>query len=113
MKKLWFKIYLYFLMKWWRSKRGVALVHAVWFKYKNSPMFEERVKVFGREGAAQSFTYEEFKLLELLLKRDKIFMFTLIFRPDIILEKYANKDRYLKKFINLSGKKEINSNRVN
>lgn len=104
-KKLWSKFYLYILKKCWRSKRGVALLNAVWYKYKNSPMFKERAEYFGREGAAQMLSYVEFKLLQHLLTRDSEFMFILIFKPSILLKKYVNEDRYLKKFINLNGQR--------
>ena len=99
MNKIRFIILKFLLETFWKSKRGIALTHLAFDKYKNSILFEERLKHFGSFEAAKMLSYNEYKHFINKVRSNKKTMFTIFIRPDTILNKYLSKDEHLKKCV--------------
>ena len=90
------------LKRFWKSKKGIALVHKVFDTYKNSYLFTERCRYFGSIESAKMFSMEEFNHFKNKVMNDKESLFTIMREPDKIIDELIDKDTVLKGHVKLS-----------
>ena len=76
-----------FIKIFWRSIWGKALSFSIWDSYKKSILFEERTKYFGTYGAAELFSFNEFKYFQTKLLKDRYFKTAWLIFPYIIFDR--------------------------
>ena len=94
-------MYRFYIKLKWSSRQGMALALKTFDFYRNSPLFEERMKHFGSVGAAKMFSWDEFWFCKNMVLRDKKLKFTILFFPGRIIRECSEKDEYIRGYIDL------------
>jgi hypothetical protein len=92
------KILVWLLDLYYRTPWGMAAIHWTWTKYKQSHLYDLRVKDCGHNEAARLLTYKEWKRFNREVYKDKKFWFNVLPWP-FDLEKLYEEDAAYKVLI--------------
>lgn len=78
------------------SPWGRAIMHEVWHRYKQTGIYTERVKYFGRIEAAKMFSMSEYRWFKFKCYKDEKFVNRWLYNPWGIITELRDEDSYLK-----------------
>lgn len=103
MNNILFSILNFFIRTFWKSKWGLAITLSTWEEYRNSPLFEERMKYFGSIEAAKLFSWSEFKFFKNKVLKNKERISEIIWFPGRIVKRVGDRDISIRKLVSFEG----------